>query len=139
MRFSNKDINDIVQLIKYHNRQIALSSKSIKRLLREVGEKQFRRLLKVKRADALAKNPLYFKEKLDKLDAIEEKLDAVLAENPCTSLRDLAIDGNDLIELGIPPGKEIGVILNKLLEMVINEEIENTRETLINKAREFLV
>jgi len=139
MRFSNKDINDIVQLIKYHDRQIALTSKSIKRLLSEIGETQFKRLLKVKRADNLAKNPLYTKERLDKLEAIENKLDAVLAENPCITLKDLAIDGHDLIVLGIPQGKDIGVILNKLLEMVINEEVENTREALIEKVKEFLV
>jgi tRNA nucleotidyltransferase (CCA-adding enzyme) len=139
MRFSNKHINDIVQLIKYHSMQIALTSKSIKRLLSEIGETQFRRLLKVMRADALAKKPLYCKEKLDRLDAIEERFDAVLVEDLCITLKDLAIDGHDLIALGIPQGKKIGVILNKLLEMVINEEIDNTREALINKVREFLV
>jgi len=139
MRFSNRDTQDIVQLIKYHNRQIARTRKSINRLLREIGEIQFRRLLKVKRADALAKNPLYFKEKLDHLDAIEEILGNVLAEGACINLKDLTIDGHDLIKLGIPQGREIGIILNKLLDLVINEEIENSREVLLEKAREFLV
>lgn len=133
MKFPNKESREIIELIKYHDREIGLSSKSVKRLLSKIGENQFRRLLKVKRADAMAKNPVFLEEKLDNLKAIEEILDEQVAGDLCITLRDLAIDGNDLMELGIPEGKEIGIILNQLLEMVLNEEVENHREALMER------
>lgn len=138
MRFSNKDIHDISQLIKYHDRKILLTSKSIKRLLNDLGEIQFRRLIKVKRADAMSKSPSFLKDKLDHLDAVEEILDQIIAKGACVSLGDLAVNGHDLIELGIPEGKKIGTVLNRLLELVLNDEIENNRKALIEKAESFL-
>lgn len=134
MRFSNGHINEITQLIRYHDREMGLTSKSVRRLLSKLGETQYRRLLKVKRADAMAKNPVYLKDKLEKLDAIEEILEKVLKEEPCIALKDLAIDGRDLMKLGLTQGKEIGRILNKLLDMVINEELDNKREDLLKEA-----
>ena len=139
MRFPNKDTHEITELIKYHDRDIALTSKSIKKLLSKLGEAQFRRLLKVKRADAMAKNPLFLEEKLDNLNAIEEIMDDLIAKGACVTLRDLAIDGKDLIDLGIPEGKQVGIMLKGLLELVLNEELENTKKALIEKIKSTLV
>jgi tRNA nucleotidyltransferase (CCA-adding enzyme) len=60
------------------------------------------------------------------LNALEE----VLKEKDCFTLKDLDINGNDLISIGIKQGKEIGNILNTLLDKVINEELENKKEVL---------
>ena len=135
MRFSNTDIHNITQLIKYHDTNITANSKSIKRLLNKIGEEQFRRLLKVKKADVLAQNPIYSNRNLGLLKNIEIVLNNVIADNSCFSLKDLAINGDDLIQLGIPKGKEIGIILNQLLDLVIQEEIHNTKDALIGKAK----
>lgn len=135
MRFSNRDIQKIIELIGFHDRQIGLTSKSVKRLVACLGEAQFRRLLKVKKADAKAKNPIFLQDKLKNLNAIEKKLDDILAEDPCIALRDLAVNGKDLIDMGIPQGKKIGRILNKLLDMVINEELDNNREDLLKMVK----
>ena len=53
-------------------------------------------------------------------------------EEECFSLKQLAIDGNDLKEIGMKPGPQMGKILNTLLEMVIQEEIENEKEVLLD-------
>ncbi|MCI7443185.1 MAG: polynucleotide adenylyltransferase, partial [Clostridium sp.] len=50
----------------------------------------------------------------------------------CFTIKDLAIDGRDLIALGIKPGKDIGIILNKLLDKVIENPNLNNKEVLIN-------
>ena len=55
----------------------------------------------------------------------------ILAKKECVSLKDLAISGSDLIAAGMQPGKQIGVILNGLLEMVIEEPSLNTKEKLL--------
>ena len=135
MRFSIAHSHAITELIKYHDHPLELNSKSVKKLMNKLGEVQFRRLLKVKRADILAQNPAFANERLKKLDILEGILNGILATNACITLRDLAVNGDDLILLGIPAGKQIGDVLNRLLEMVLNEETENSKDALLEKAR----
>jgi len=63
-------------------------------------------------------------------------LDQVIAEKACFSLKDLAVNGNDLIGLGIENGVEIGRILKQLLAGVIEEAYQNEKDILIEKAKE---
>lgn len=135
MKFSTVDIRTSTELIKYHDTQIAVNPKSIKKLLSKIGEEQFRRLLKVKKADILAKNPALSNERLKTLSDIEQILDKIVSEKCCLSIHDLAVNGDDLIQYGIPKGKKIGLILNRLFEMVINEEVKNEKDALIEKLK----
>ena len=68
---------------------------------------------------------------MKEIEAIELIFNEVVAEKDCTTLKDLSINGKDLISLGIPAGKEVGTILNKLLEDVINEKLPNEKEELV--------
>ena len=61
----------------------------------------------------------------------ESKLNEIIEAEECFSIKDLAINGKDLIALGVKPGKDIGIILNKLLEKVIEDPDLNNRESLI--------
>ena len=54
-----------------------------------------------------------------------------MSENQCFSLKDLAVNGKDLINLGIPADEKMGKILNELLLAVINEEVKNEKQELI--------
>lgn len=56
-----------------------------------------------------------------------EILAAQIQQEECFTLKDLAINGNDLIQLGYKPGKKIGTVLNQLLEMVIDDKIANDK------------
>ena len=56
-----------------------------------------------------------------------EILVAQIQQEECFTLKDLAINGNDLIQLGYKPGKKIGTVLNQLLEMVIDDKIANDK------------
>ena len=130
---NGNDLKDIIELIKYHDIMIEPRKKSVRKMLSKLaGNKvQFQRLLSVKRADALAQAPDKLINRLKEIDTIETILNEVIAENACTTLKDLAITGKDLITLGIPAGKKIGEILNQLLEDVINENLENEKEVLL--------
>lgn len=55
-----------------------------------------------------------------------------IQQKDCFTLKDLAVNGNDLIQLGYKPGKKIGMILNQLLEMVIDGIMENDKAKLID-------
>jgi tRNA nucleotidyltransferase (CCA-adding enzyme) len=137
---SGNDLTHILELIKYHDVIIEPRKKSVKKMLSKLNGnvEQFQRLLSVKRADALAQSPDKLTDKLKQIEDIEVILKELLAENPCTTLKDLAINGNDLIELGIPAGKKIGEILNQLLEDVINENLTNEKELLLNVVQKYM-
>ena len=131
LRFDNDTREKVVELVYYHDATFEVGAKYVKRWLNKIGEEQFRRLLEVRRADIKAQNPIYEGERLAKIDKIETILKDILSKEQCFSLKDLAINGNDLIELGFKPGKEIGNILNQLLQMVIDGELENDKNQLI--------
>ena len=88
-------------------------------------------LFSVKRADILAQSDYLRKEKLEKLSYIQVLYEEICQKHECMNLKDLAVTGTDLIALGIPPGKEIGRILNQLLEIVLEEPERNTKEELL--------
>ena len=72
--------------------------------------------------------------KLKNLDDIEILYAKIKEAKQCVSLKELAVNGSDLIAIGIKPGKEIGEILNRLLEMVIEDPELNQKEILLKKA-----
>ena len=65
--------------------------------------------------------------------ASEAQYRAVLERGECTELKDLAIDGHDLIDQGIPAGKEVGEILKRLLNDVLDDPSLNRKELLLER------
>ena len=85
----------------------------------------------MKRADSSATSPDTLGERLRAIEETERIIDKIIEENLCFSVKSLAIDGNDLIRMGISQGKLIGSILAEVLEMVIDGELENDREKIL--------
>lgn len=138
LRFDNKSIDKIKRLIMHHDRDITPSFRSVRKALAAVGTDLFEDLLEVKRADAKAHNPKYVEERMEALDCIFDTYKKVMESRQCVSLKDLAINGHDLIALGISPGKRIGEILSKLFEIVLDNPEYNTREKLLEEAKKLL-
>ena len=61
-------------------------------------------------------------------------MEKLRAEHACLSLRDLAVNGRDLMALGIPAGREVGRILQELLDAVVDGNLENEKKTLLAEA-----
>lgn len=135
MKYDNDTRKKVVELISYHDATFDDEPKHIKKWLNKIGEEQFRRLLEVRYADIFAQNAMSMSQRLAYIDRIRERLEEVLASEQCFQLKDLAVNGNDLMEIGIPKGKEIGNTLNWLLDMVINSEANNEKNELLNFAR----
>ena len=129
--FSSDFIKKVRLLIKYHDKRFENPRLHIKRLLSELTEEEFRKLLVIQRCDILAQSEYLREEKLSRIDLIESELNAVLEENSCFKLSDLAVNGKDMVSLGLK-GKEIGDNLKALLNMVIEEKIQNNRKDLLN-------
>ncbi len=68
----------------------------------------------------------------------KDRIDTVLAEPNVLSIKDLAINGKDLMDVGIKPGKQIGYILNELLQITLNDPNSNTKETLLQIAKKLV-
>ena len=62
-------------------------------------------------------------------------MEEIQAENACLSLKDLAINGGDLVALGFKPGKALGACLQCLLEQVLDEKLPNDRSALLAEAK----
>ena len=134
LRFDNETRNNVVELVYYHDATFEVGKKYVKRWLNKIGEKQFRRLLQVKKADNKAQNLELSSDRIKELSEIEALIDEVLQEDECFSLKDVAVNGKDLIGVGYKTGKELGNTLNKLLQLVIDGDCPNEKEKLLQEA-----
>ena len=138
LRYDNDTRNTVVRLIDKHGIVFNPNGKQAGRLLHRLGEKDLRMLIELERADVSAQHPDHVDERLTNIGAFERKVDERIAENDVFSMKDLAIDGRDIMALGVGQGKEIGRIKNALLELVIDGEIENDRQALLDKASDVI-
>lgn len=136
LKFDNDTKQKVTELVRLHDLQIESSEKAVKRVLNKISPEMFFDLLQLKRADNLAQSPEY-RDRQRYYDELESMAKEIIEKEECFSLRDLAVDGNDLITIGFPQGKEIGKVLAMLLEEVIEGKLSNDREELIKKARYF--
>lgn len=135
LKCSNQFRNTVVRLVEWHDKVFPLTEKSVRRALMQLGEMDLRRLISLKRADNLAQAPEFHGTQA-LIDEFEAILEEVLAAGKCFSRKDLAINGKDLTDLGYQ-GKEVGQILEYLLEQVVDGEVRNEREALLKAVGTF--
>ena len=138
LKFDNNTKNTVTKLVKIHDVQIEETEAAVKRCMNKHTSEIFFMLLKMKRADTLAQSPIC-RDRLEYLDRLEKTAREIIAQNACFSLKDLTINGSDLIEMGFKPGREIGVILKNLLDEVIGGKLPNKKEELIKFTKENFV
>ncbi len=137
LKADNDTVAAVELLVGEHQREILPEKKYVKRCLSKISYEMFDMLLKVKYADTMAhsdKAKSNF-EVISRLALLRKEIEA---EGECFSLKELAINGNDLIKMGVTEGKKIGEILNILLEKVIDGELENDKEKLEKAVKETL-
>ncbi len=114
--------------------KISAAERAVRRLIGKLGEEDFFRLLDLKRADALAHHP-DCRGRAAACDRLETLARELLAQEAVFSLKDLAVNGNDLMALGIPKGPALGAVLNALLEAVLSGALPNEKTVLLQAAR----
>lgn len=131
LRVDNNTKDQVLKLIQYHDLDLQPTEKYVRKLCYKLGSLDMvKNLLLVQRADNYGQAPIH-NERVEKFNIIDEIINKLEKENLSFSLKDLAINGKDLISLGLT-GKEIGDKLSILLEAVLNNEVENTKESLLN-------
>jgi len=136
LKYDNDTIQTVTTLILFHDAEIVPENKAIKRWLNRLGEPKLRLLLEVKKADAKAQAEKFRHPRIEMLDEAKNVMDKIVLQQQCFAIKDLAIGGNDLLALGVPPGIQIGEMLSSLLDMVVDEKIENDKAQLLEKAQE---
>lgn len=131
LKFSNAEKSVIKTMIKYHDYRFDADKVIIKKLLARIGKDNFKSLMLVKRADAMAQSECTLAPKLDNIEKIENTYNNVIANDEPYLIKHLAVNGNDLMDYGIT-GNSIGITLEKLQNKVIENPKLNTRESLLN-------
>ena len=122
----------VVALIDQHMTYPIPDQKWLRRRLSRLGEELLMQLLALQQADTGSKGTASGDD-MDFFRQIHNILSEILAENACLQIRDLAVNGHDLMALGIR-GKAIGQTLNKLLDLVIDETLPNEKSALLAAA-----
>ncbi len=133
LKYSNEDIVFISTLIKYHDVDFTGTMKNTKKILNLLGDKSnelYPRLIDLKTSDWKDHDFGQSKIKLPSKETLMNLYNAIIKQQECFSLKDLAINGYDLMDLGIEKGPLMKTILNDCLEKVINEELPNDKKEL---------
>ena len=136
LRVDNHTRAKVLKLVKYHDVQIIAEEKYVKRWLHKLGVEDFFELLRLKRSDMIAQKGDVNDPRQAGLLELQRIAEEILSSGSAFNLKDLAVTGRELIEIGIPQGKDLGIILNKLLELVMEGELVNRREDLIKYVKE---
>ncbi len=129
LRFDNETKNKVVTLVSLHDSPIMVNNntypdkKRLKKIMSKIGKDLIFDLIHIKYCDNSAQNPQYFRGE-DFYKTTYSMIDEIINQQECFSIKDLKINGNDLISMGYK-GKQIGLILDKVLEKVINETLKN--------------
>ena len=136
LRLESRLIADVVQLVASHDRILKPKKAIVRRCLNRLGEAQLLNLVYLQNADKSSQRA----GTEPPLDICQFKsiVEEIKKHNDCFSLKTLAVNGSDLIELGFAPGKAIGDALSHLLELVMDDKIENDKEKLLVRAKELL-
>lgn len=134
LRASKKLREQVLTLVRYHDAQIEEDPARLRRWLHKLGPEGFFALLAIQRGDAAGQAPAYC-TRIERADRLESQARALLAQTPCLTLADLAVNGHDLLQLGYR-GPALGRALQRLLEEVLAGRLANEKAALLQWTRE---
>ena len=141
LKFDNATIARVKRIVLWHDYGMGKvpSLRSFRKSLSKMGADLFDDYVDIKRADTLAQSEYMQNEKLANLETLKLYYRQIIEEQQCLSLKDLAVTGKDLIEQGMKPGKELGAMLQELLECVLENPELNDWATLLGIVKEKLL
>lgn len=137
LKFSNEMINNVCHLVKEHmfHYEPNWTDAAVRRFIIRVQPENIDDLYDVRMADmyGMWNMPVQIKysQPIELLLELKDRIASELKKQNALSLKDLAVNGKDLMDAGIPAGKQIGIILNELLECVLEDPEMNTKEKLM--------
>ncbi len=138
LKFDNDTVKKVTRLVCYHDYRAEATPKNVRRAMNRIGVELFPYYLAVRMADAKAQSSYRRREKVENIIEMRRLYQKALLNGECVTLRQLAVSGRDLMELGMRPGREIGSMLSELLEYVIDDPERNKKEILCDYVKEKL-
>lgn len=137
LKLDNKLIRNVCMMVKYHEIQNEMTEKAIKKFLNkyhllcgDCAEASMYKTLYLREADTKGQSEYLREDKLSKLKSTFEALERVTQKQSPYKISDLKLNGDDLLDLGFE-GKQIGDILNKLLNLVMDEKLTNDKNEIM--------
>ncbi|MCU0685973.1 MAG: hypothetical protein MUF34_27635 [Polyangiaceae bacterium] len=137
LRFSNEERERIVTIVRHHatGYDEGWPDAAVRRWVKRVGRERLDDIARVTRADAIGRGGPPEAE-LARIEHLAGRANAILDAGDALSTKALAVNGRDLMsELGLPPGRSLGELLERLLEDVLDDPALNTRTGLLDRAR----
>lgn len=134
LKFPNKEIEEVSHLVGLHMFHYTedWSDAAVRRFIVRAGVENIPNLFDLRRADGFGMTGQA--PDLSNLVSFKKRLEKVIAEDSALSLKDLAVGGRELMEIGIPAGPKLGIILQKLFEAVLEDPSQNTKAQLLKIA-----
>ena len=138
LKFDNDTIKKVTRLVCYHDYRVEATPKNVRRAMNRIGVDLFPYYLAVRMADVKAQSPYHRREKIENIVEMRRLYKEALLQEDCVTLRQLAVGGHELMQLGMKPGREMGSMLSELLEYVLDDPSRNTKEILCDYVKEKL-
>lgn len=135
LKFDNDTIGQVCRLVEAHDVNPEVTPGSVRKAMVKTGLEAYPKLFAVKRADILAQSDYCRREKLEYLKEYEACYRKIIEEKQSLTLKELAVTGTDLMELGIRQGPRLGKILKELFWLVVEEPEKNKKEVLLEMAK----
>ncbi len=138
LKLDNNTIDSTKKLVLYHDYGISdkVGQKAFRRFLSKLGVENFKDFIAIRTADLAGQSKYNAEKSIENIAHMEAMFEKITRENHCLNLKDMAIGGKDLLELGMKPGKAMGQVLHLLLEEVLDEPGKNNREDLLKIVKE---
>lgn len=138
LKFDNDTIKRTCKLIEAHDDRPRINERNVRRAVNRIGIEQFPSLFEVKRADILAQSQYEREEKLRDVDEFERVYNEIIEKEQCIQKKDMHLNGRDLIQMGMKPGKQMGEVLDQIFEMVLDDPSLNDRQKLMELAHKII-
>ncbi len=136
LRFSNAEISLICKILYIHESRPDGTRKNAVHLCSKHTVEIVKEAVQLMYGDISGQNPELYAQKAERLKQTELQISKIEGEKLCLKISDLNINGNDISDFGFK-GKEIGTVLNGLLELVLEEKIKNSKSDLTEAAKKF--
>ena len=133
LKYDNDTLNKVKRLVRYHDHRKKLTEARVRQTIVLISKELMPLWFIVRRCDICAQSLMYREEKLKDIDECEEIYNRIIKRGDCLSIKELALTGSDLMELGIKPGPKLGDILNRLFDEVLDVPEHNTKEYLTGR------
>lgn len=148
LRFDNDTVAMVTALVRYHDRRhenclidgeySTKGKRAMRRLMNQAGVETMPLLFLLQRADLFSQSDYMREEKLKKLDAAVRCYGEICRAGEPVRIKDLAVGGKELMDLGMKPGPALGGILQRMLEQVLDSPEMNTNECLLSLAETWM-